>query len=88
MVVYKDDCLLEVIAPLVPQVQVLKRDLDDPRELGLAARDWLISHPSPADLNLYLEDDLVIQDPLFADKILWMAQPLTNNVFFCRTATS
>ena len=74
VVVYQDACLLDVIAPLVPQVQVLRSDLDDPRELGLAARDWLISHPSPADLNLYLEDDLVIHDPLFAEKILWMAQ--------------
>ena len=74
VVVCRDACLLDVIASLAPQVQVLRRDLDDPRELGLAARDWLISHPSPADLNLYLEDDLVIQDPLFVDKILWMAQ--------------
>lgn len=74
VVVHQDACLLDVIAPLVPQVRVLRRDLDDPRELGLEARDWLINHPSPADLNLYLEDDLVIHDPLFADKILWMAQ--------------
>ena len=74
VVVHQDACLLDVIAPLVPQVQVLRHDLDDPRELGLVARDWLISHPAPADLNLYLEDDLVIQDPLFVDKILWMAQ--------------
>ena len=70
VVVCQGACLLDVIAPLVPQVQLLRRDLDDPRELGLVARDWLISHPSPADLNLYLEDDLVIQDPLFVDKIL------------------
>ena len=74
VVVHQSACLLDVIAPLVPQVQVLRRDLDDPRELGLEARDWLIGHPSPADINLYLEDDLVIQDPLFVDKILWMAE--------------
>ena len=74
MVVHQRACLLDVIAPLVPQVQVLQRDLDDPRELGLAARDWLIGHPAPADFNLYLEDDLVIQDPLFVEKILWMAE--------------
>ena len=74
VVVHQDACLLDVIVPLVPQVRVLKLDLEDPRNLGLAARDWLIDHPAPADLNLYLEDDLVIQDPLFADKILWMAQ--------------
>jgi hypothetical protein len=73
VVVHQDDCLLEVIAPLVPQVKVLRRELDDPRQLGLEARDWLISHPSPADLNLYMEDDLVIHDPLFVEKILWMA---------------
>ena len=73
VVVNQGACLLDVIAPFAPQVQVLQCDLDDPRELGLAARDWLISHPSPADLNLYLEDDLVIQDHLFVDKILWMA---------------
>ena len=52
----------------------MRLDLDDPRKLGLKARDWLINHPYPADLNLYLEDDLVIQDHLFVDKILWMAQ--------------
>ena len=75
---HQSACLLDVIAPFVPQVQVLRRDLDDPRELGLEARDWLIGHPSPADLNLYLEDDLVIQDPLFADKILWMAEHSNN----------
>ncbi len=74
VVVHQNACLLDVIAPLVPQVRVLRHDLDDPRLLGLAARDWLISHPLPADLNLYLEDDLVISDPLFLDKILWMAQ--------------
>ena len=74
VVVHQDAWLLDVIAPLVPHVKVLRSDLDDPRELGLAARDWLIRHPSPVDLNLYLEDDLVIHDPLFADKILWMAE--------------
>ena len=45
VVVHHDACLLDVIAPLVPQVQVLRSDLDDPRQLGLAARDWLINHP-------------------------------------------
>ena len=72
--IHKNACLMDVVTPLFPQVRVLQHELDDPRKLGLAARDWLIQHPSPADLNLYLEDDLVIQDPLFADKILWMAQ--------------
>ena len=74
VVVHADQCLLESIQPLVPQVRVLKLDLLDPRHLGFEARDWLIHHPRPADLNLYLEDDLVIHDPLLPEKILWMAQ--------------
>ena len=74
VVIHQGACLMDVIAPLAPQVRVLQCDLEDPRQLGLEARDWLIHHSSPADLNLYLEDDLVIQDPLFVDKILWMAQ--------------
>ena len=73
VVVHQGNCLLDVIAPLVPMVKVLRRDLDDPRQLGIEARDWLISHPSPSDLNLYMEDDLVIHDSLFIEKILWMA---------------
>ena len=71
---FQEADLFDVISPLVPQVRILRCELEDPRHLGLSARDWLIRHPSPADLNLYLEDDLVIQDPLFVDKILWMAQ--------------
>ena len=74
VVVHQDAFLLDVITPLAPQVRILQLDLDDPRKLGLKARDWLIDHPYPADLNHYLEDDLVIQDHLFVDKILWMAQ--------------
>lgn len=74
LVVHADQFLLEAIQPLVPQVRVLQLDLADPRCLGLEARDWLIQHPRPADLNLYLEDDLVIHDPFLPEKILWMAQ--------------
>lgn len=74
VVVHQECCLMDVITPLAPQVRILRLDLEDPRHLGLAARDWLIAHPSPADLNLYLEDDLVISDPWFAEKILWLAQ--------------
>ena len=74
LVVHAEQFLLEAIEPLVPQVRVLQLDLPDPRCLGLEARDWLIHHPQPADLNMYLEDDLVIHDPFLPEKILWMAQ--------------
>ena len=73
VLVHAQNYLLDVLTLFGRQVQVLRQNLDDPRELGLAARDWLIAHPAPADLNLYLEDDLVIHDPLFAHKMLWMA---------------
>ncbi|MEI6032504.1 MAG: hypothetical protein WCQ20_15270 [Synechococcaceae cyanobacterium ELA739] len=45
--------------------------LKDPRQLALAARDLLIGHPQPADLNLYLEDDLVIGDRDYFEKMIW-----------------
>ena len=73
VVVQRGAFLVDVLTAFGPQVQVLQHDLEDPRNLGLTARDWLINHPAPADLNLYLEDDLVIHDSLFAHKILWMA---------------
>ncbi|QNG27756.1 hypothetical protein [Synechococcus sp. HK01-R] len=48
--------------------------LDNPRHLPLAARDWLIQSADGADLLLYLEDDLVISDPLFIDKQFWFLE--------------
>ena len=48
--------------------------MEDPKQLALEARDWLLKHPEPADLNLYLEDDLVIHDRLWPEKVLWMAE--------------
>jgi hypothetical protein len=40
----------------------------------LEAVRQLLDMPSPAPLNLYLEDDLVIQDPRYADKLAWFHQ--------------
>ena len=47
--------------------------MEDPKQLALE-EDWLLKHPEPADLNLYLEDDLVIHDRLWPEKVLWMAE--------------
>ena len=74
VVVFSNQFLSEVVESVFPLAKVLVSDVEDPRKIGLFARDWLISHPVPADLNIYLEDDLVIHDPLFPEKILWMAQ--------------
>jgi hypothetical protein len=68
------DYLAEPLALLGPQLQLHQLELEDPRQLALEARDWLVQHPRPADLNLYLEDDLVIHDRLLPEKMLWMAE--------------
>lgn len=68
------DYLAEALELLSRRVQLHSCELDDPRLLALQARDFLVHHPEPADLNLYLEDDLVIHDRLLPEKILWMAE--------------
>ena len=56
-----------------PRLQLLL-ELEDPRQLPLAAVRQLLDMPTPADLSLYLEDDLVIQDSRYADKLSWFHQ--------------
>lgn len=46
-------------------------ELEDPRQLPLLCRDRLVADEQPADLRLYLEDDLILHDPLFFDKQRW-----------------
>lgn len=46
-------------------------DIENPIELGLAARDLLLKTDPVADLSMYMEDDLVIHDPLFFEKQDW-----------------
>jgi hypothetical protein len=48
--------------------------LDDPRQLPIATRDWLLKGnavSADADLYAYIEDDIVINDLEFFDKQLW-----------------
>lgn len=56
------------------RIQLHNATLENPRHLPLAARNWLIKQWPVADLTLYMEDDLVISDPLFADKLQWFLQ--------------
>lgn len=72
--VNRDDYLSEALELFQPSFQLHQLDLEDPRHLALKARDFLIEHSQPLDLNLYLEDDLVIHDRLLPEKILWMAE--------------
>ncbi|QNI52690.1 hypothetical protein SynBIOSE41_00110 [Synechococcus sp. BIOS-E4-1] len=63
--------LQEVVELYAPRLQLHHLDLEDPRQLPLAAVRQLLDMPAPADLSLYLEDDLVIQDRQYADKLAW-----------------
>ena len=63
--------LEEVLQLFGGQIQVHSLDLQDPRQLPLACRDHLVAAEPVADLTLYLEDDLVLSDPLFFDKQRW-----------------
>ena len=69
-----DDYLDDALQHFETSVTIHRHHLDDPRQLALAARDFLVEYESPADLNLYLEDDLIIHDPFFPEKMLWMAE--------------
>lgn len=66
-----DNCLQDVLNLYQRKIRVLNFELENPRHLVLAARDHLIHHSPNADLFLYLEDDLVINDDLYIEKLLW-----------------
>ncbi|MCP9928213.1 hypothetical protein [Cyanobium sp. CH-040] len=66
--------LSEVLAHFGPEIHVHAVELNDPRQLALITRDWLIAAEPIADLSLYLEDDLVIADPLFFAKQHWFTR--------------
>ena len=68
------DCLQEVLELYADRIRVHSVSLENPKLLPIHARDWLIQQDPIADLNLYLEDDIVISDPLFLDKQMWFLE--------------
>lgn len=66
--------LPEAVESYANAVQVHQLEGVEPRHLPAATRDQLLQDPTPCDLSVYLEDDLVLQDPLSLDKWLWFAQ--------------
>lgn len=68
-----DQWLKRELSAFDRRVTVHQLQLDDPRRLPHAARDFLLADDGvgDADLSLYLEDDLVIQDRLYVDKLIW-----------------
>ena len=70
----QEDCWLqEVVAAFGSRVTVHQLQLANPRRLPHAARDFLIKDVGEqgSDLSLYLEDDLIIQDRFYVDKMMW-----------------
>jgi len=66
--------LQDVVELFAPRLQLHQLELNDPKQLPLAAVRQLLDFHAPSDLNLYLEDDLVIQDPCYVDKLAWFHQ--------------
>ena len=66
--------LQEVVELFAPRLVLHQLELADPMQLPLAAVRQLLDLAPPADLHLYLEDDLVVQDPRYVDKLAWFHQ--------------
>ncbi|MCT0224978.1 hypothetical protein [Synechococcus sp. CS-1328] len=69
-----DRCLAPVLKHYGRRIQVHQVELEDPRRLPHEARRFLLDSEPDADLYLYLEDDLVVADRLFVDKLLWFLE--------------
>ncbi len=72
--VWQEHWLQDVVQQFAPRLQLHQLELEDPRQLPLATVRQLLDMPSPANLSLYLEDDLVIQDLRFAEKMVWFQE--------------
>lgn len=70
----------EVLQHYRETVRVIDIQLENPRLLALRTRDQLINRPSDADFFIYMEDDLVINDPLYIDKIVWFYQRTNHGI--------
>jgi hypothetical protein len=65
----------DVLASFGRRIQVHQLALENPLRLPEAARDFLFEEEEgKADLFLYLEDDLVINDRLYVDKLMWFCE--------------
>lgn len=69
-----DRWLKDVVEIYESRIHLHRFALEDPRQLPLMAVRQLLDMPTMADLSIYLEDDLVIQDPRYADKLVWFHQ--------------
>lgn len=68
------DLLKDVLALYADRISIHAVQLDNPKLLPIHTRDWLIQQEPIADLSIYMEEDIVISDPLFLDKQLWFLE--------------
>ena len=76
----KTNRLQDILDLYKNSIQAIDLPLDNPRDLPLACRDYLIRNHPEADLLSYLDDDVVIHDKLFFDQQLWF-HVYTNHQF-------
>lgn len=71
--IYTDgiNMLNDVLRLYKGHITVNTASIDNPRELPLVCRDMLIKSHKEFDLLSYLEDDIIIKDNFFYDKINW-----------------
>ncbi|EAQ75821.1 hypothetical protein WH5701_03209 [Synechococcus sp. WH 5701] len=62
------------------RIHLHRQELDNPRLLPASARDFLLQAEPIADLSMYLEDDLVIGDRQYIDKLLWFMQTTQHGI--------
>lgn len=73
-----EDWIREVVELYQPRLQLHCLSLEDPRELPMAAVRQLLDMPMQEGLFMYLEDDLVINDLHYVDKLAWFHMNTDN----------
>ena len=66
--------LKDTLNSFLPRFTLHQLELEDPRQLPLETISHMLALTGHADLFIYAEDDLVISDPFFVDKLKWFYQ--------------
>jgi len=77
-----DDWIQEVVNLYEQRLHLHRLDLSDPRQLPLTAVKELLAMNDVAQMSLYLEDDLVISDHRYIDKISWLCERTEHRFVF------
>lgn len=75
------DCYMRDVVDLFSaKIHVHHVELEQPVDLPLTVVRYLLDAADPADLTIYSEDDLVIQDAFYLEKLVWFYK-LTNQQY-------